>query len=167
MNGNSTAWLENLEAYIHFSGQQVPKTICIQVINTWEQTTYMAKFNIFYILWILKNLKIKLTVVTTNNHPADPLEPTNVPPSDPVASTNIPQVIQRNLQETRHLTLSNLWTTPRPGTGEYWKMQMVIMVRAPKENPWLSAECWLTLYKLGQIEHNFIIWQMNIICSKA
>jgi hypothetical protein len=39
----------------------------------------MAKLNIFYILQILKNLKIEITVVTTNNHPADPLEPTNVP----------------------------------------------------------------------------------------
>jgi hypothetical protein len=52
----------------------------------------MAKLNIFYILRILKNLKIKITVVTTNNHPADPLKPTNVPPSDPVASTNIPKL---------------------------------------------------------------------------
>jgi hypothetical protein len=50
----------------------------------------MAKLNIFYILRILKNLKIKITVVITNNHPAHPLEPTNVPLSDPVASTNIP-----------------------------------------------------------------------------
>jgi hypothetical protein len=57
----------------------------------------MAKLNIFYILRILKNLKIKITVVTTNNHPADPLEPTNLPLSDAVASTNIPQVIQKNL----------------------------------------------------------------------
>jgi hypothetical protein len=61
-----------------------------------------GQIKLFYILRILKNLKIK-TVVTTNNHPADPLEPTNVPPSDPVASTNIPQVIQRNLQETHYL----------------------------------------------------------------
>ena len=62
-----------------------------------HSSDYMRTDNLYgqikYILYFAN----KITVVTTNNHPADPLEPTNLPLSDAVASTNIPQVIQKNL----------------------------------------------------------------------
>jgi hypothetical protein len=96
MNGNSTG-LKIWKLIYIFQASKYQKQYASKWLHENRRLNYGQIKYILYILRILKNLKIKITVVTTNNHPADPLEPTNLPLSDAVASTNIPQVIQKNL----------------------------------------------------------------------
>jgi hypothetical protein len=148
----------------------------VEVI-TWEQTTYMAKLNIFYILWILLSFQLKCCSNIDSIHYLGLTNSFDQVPRDihthssrsfkqspswsfrtykctPIWSCCIYKYSPGNPEESARNPAGPIWhcrtckQPPRPGTGEYWKMQMV---RAPKENPWLSAECWLTLYTLSII----------------